>query len=66
MSARPSAAELLETPGALLDRERLRELGLSDTEVDQLLRACGVIAFHDVRRVYVDGAEARRWLEQHR
>jgi hypothetical protein len=38
VSARPSAAELLETPGALLTRSDLRELGLQRSAVDAVFR----------------------------
>jgi hypothetical protein len=39
MSERPSAAELLTTPGALLNRSHLRELGLERRAVDAVFRA---------------------------
>jgi hypothetical protein len=39
VSERPSAAELLETPGALLTRSDLRELGLERRAVDAVFRA---------------------------
>lgn len=42
-SKRPSAAELLETPGALLTRTDLRELGLERRAVDVVFRECPVI-----------------------
>jgi hypothetical protein len=38
VSPRPSAAELLETPGALLYRTDLRELGLQRNAVDAVFR----------------------------
>lgn len=44
MSTRPSAAELLATPEALLTRSHLRELGLERRAVDAVFRACPVIA----------------------
>lgn len=65
MSGRRSAAELLRTSGALLDRARLRELGLDNGAVDRLKRACGVVAFPGVRSVYVDADAARPWIEEH-
>jgi hypothetical protein len=64
VTGRPSAAELLATPGALLDRERLRELGLDDRDVDRLKRACGVVVFPGARSVYVDADAARPWIEE--
>jgi hypothetical protein len=39
MSERPAAAELLATPGALLNRSHLRELGLERRAVDAVFRA---------------------------
>ncbi|MBA2360816.1 MAG: hypothetical protein H0V79_07805 [Actinobacteria bacterium] len=44
MSVRPSAAELLANPDALLNRSRLRELGLERRAIDAVLRACPVVA----------------------
>jgi hypothetical protein len=39
VSDRPSATKLLETPGALLTRSDLRELGLERRAVDAVFRA---------------------------
>jgi hypothetical protein len=63
---RPSAEELLATPGAVVVREDLRSVGLSDYEVDRLMRACGVVVFPGVRRSFVDAEAARAWIEGHR
>ena len=43
MSARRSATELLQTPGALLTRGHLRELGLPRRAVDAVFRQCPVV-----------------------
>jgi hypothetical protein len=43
--SRPSAAELLATPEALLTRTHLRELGLERRAVDAVFRACPVVIF---------------------
>ena len=43
MTGRPSASELLETPGAFLTRSDLRELGLERRAVDAVFRECPVI-----------------------
>jgi hypothetical protein len=43
VSVRPSAAELLATPGAVLTRSDLRELGLERRAVDAVFRECPVI-----------------------
>jgi hypothetical protein len=40
---RPTAAELLETPGALLNRSDLRELGLERRAVDAVFRECPIV-----------------------
>ena len=41
---RPTAAELLANPEALLNRGHLRELGLERRAVDAVFRACPVVA----------------------
>jgi hypothetical protein len=41
---RPTAAELLATPEALLTRSHLRELGLERRAVDAIFRAVPVVA----------------------
>jgi hypothetical protein len=38
-----SASELLQTPGAVLSRTHLRELGWGRSAVDAIFRACVVI-----------------------
>jgi hypothetical protein len=40
---RPTAAELLANPAALLTRSHLRELGLERRAVDAVFRACPVV-----------------------
>jgi hypothetical protein len=42
-ASRPSASELLKTPGALLTRSDLRKLGLQRRAVDAVFRECPVI-----------------------
>jgi hypothetical protein len=41
-SRRPTVSELLQTPGALLSRSHLRELGLERRAVDAVFRECPV------------------------
>jgi hypothetical protein len=41
---RPTTAELLANPEALLNRSHLRELGLERRAVDAVFRACPVVA----------------------
>ena len=43
MSERPSAAERLRTPGALLTRSDLRDLGLERRAIDAVFRALPVV-----------------------
>jgi len=45
VTERPSAAQLLETPGALLTRSHLRELGLGRSAIDAVFRQLDVIVF---------------------
>jgi hypothetical protein len=41
---RPTAAELLANPDALLNRSHLRELGLERRAVDAVFRGCPIVA----------------------
>ena len=45
MTGGPKATELLETPGALLTRTHLRELGLGRAAIDAVFRALPVVVF---------------------
>jgi hypothetical protein len=42
--SRPTAAELIANPEALLNRSHLRELGLERRAVDAVFRACPIVA----------------------
>ncbi len=53
MSECPTAAELLATPGALLTRTHLVQLGLTRTMVDAVFRRLPVVAFPDCKRTAV-------------
>jgi hypothetical protein len=53
VTGRPSAAELLETPGALLTRTHLRELGLGRTAIDAVFRQLDVVVFPGSTRPHV-------------
>ena len=44
MSERPSAAERLRTPGALLIRSDLRDLGLERRAIDAVFRALPIVS----------------------
>jgi hypothetical protein len=45
VSGQPSVADLLATPGAMLTRSHLRELGLGRTAVDAVFRELEVVVF---------------------
>jgi hypothetical protein len=56
----PAATELLETPGALLTRTHLRELGLERRAVDAVFRALPVVALPGYSRPMI---RAEQYLE---
>jgi hypothetical protein len=53
VNKRPSAAERLKTPGALLTRSDLRELGLERRAVDAVFRECPVVVLPGYSRPMV-------------
>jgi hypothetical protein len=55
--SRPSAAELLETPGALLTRSHLRGLGLERRAIDAVFRALPVVALPGYSRPMIRAEE---------
>jgi len=62
---RPSAPELLETPGALLTRSHLRGLGLERRAIDALFRALPVVALPGYSRPMIRAEQYLEFLEQH-
>ena len=62
---RPTAASLLDTPGALLTRTHLRELGLERRAVDAVFRALPVVVLPGYKRPLVRAADYRAMLEEH-
>jgi hypothetical protein len=60
VSERPSAAALLATPGALLSRSHLRELGLERRAIDAVYRALPVVALPGYSRPLI---RAEHYLE---
>jgi hypothetical protein len=50
---RPSAAELLQTRGALLTRSHLRDLGLGRSAIDAIFRQLPVVVFPGSSRPHV-------------
>lgn len=55
--ARPSPAELLETPGALLTRSHLRSLGLERRAIDAVFRALPVVELPGYSRPMIRAEE---------
>lgn len=64
-ASRPSAAELLETPGALLTRSDLRGLGLERRAIDAVFRALPVVALPGYSRPMVRAEQYLELVEQH-
>jgi hypothetical protein len=63
--SRPAAAELLETPGALLSRTHVHELGLERRAVDAVFRELPVVSLPGYSRPLVRADDYRRLLEEH-
>jgi hypothetical protein len=61
--SRPTAADLLETPGALLTRTHLRELGLERRAVDAVFRALPVVVLPGYSRPFIRAADYQALLE---
>lgn len=62
---RPSSAELLETPGALLTRSHLRRLGLERRAIDAVFRAIPVVAIPGYSRPMIRAEQYLELVEQH-
>jgi hypothetical protein len=58
----PTAKELLETPGALLTRTHLRQLGLERRAVDAVFRALPVVSLPGYSRPMIRAEEYRDLL----
>lgn len=63
-SHRPSATELLETPGALLTRSHLRELGLERRAIDAVFRALAVVFLPGYSRPMIRAEEFLELVER--
>lgn len=61
----PVTAELLETPGALLTRTHLRELGLERRAVDAVFRALPVVALPGYSRPMIRAQDYLRLAEEY-
>jgi len=62
--ARPSVADLLETPGALLTRSHLRTLGLERRAIDAIFRALPIVSLPGYSRPMVRVADYLTFVEQ--
>jgi hypothetical protein len=62
--ARPSVADLLETPGALLTRSHLRMLGLERRAIDAVFRALPVVSLPGYSRPMVRAADYLAFVEE--
>jgi hypothetical protein len=64
VTCKPSAADLLQTPGALLTRSHLAELGLTRTMIDAVFRELPVVFFPGNRRGAVRAEHYRELVER--
>lgn len=58
----PTAAELLQTPGALLNRSHLRDLGLERRAVDAVFQALPTIVLPGYSRPMISADDYRQLL----
>jgi hypothetical protein len=65
MTKRPSAAERLTNPDAILTRTDLRELGWPRRGVDAIFRSCPVIAIPGYSRPAILVRDYLAFLEKH-
>lgn len=59
-----TASELLRTPGALLNRSHLRELGLERRAVDAVFRELAVVALPGYSRPMITAADYLALVER--
>jgi hypothetical protein len=64
VSTRPSAAELLETPGGVLSRSDLRELGWERRAIDAIFRELPVVFLPGYKRGHVRVEDYLQLLER--
>ena len=64
LSERPTAAELLRAPEALLTRSHLRELGLGRAAIDAIFRELDVVVFPGLTRPHVRAADDLALVER--
>jgi hypothetical protein len=61
---RPTIAELLETPGAMLTRSHLRALGLERRAIDAVFRALPIVSLPGYSRPMVRAADYIAFVEE--
>jgi hypothetical protein len=64
VNVRPTAAELLLIPGAVLTRSHLRELGLGRAAIDAVFRELPVIVFPGSTRPHIRRDDYLELIEQ--
>jgi hypothetical protein len=64
MSERPSAAERLSNPEAVLTRSDLRELGYERRAIDAIFRACPVESWPEYGRPMIRVSAFLDWRER--
>jgi hypothetical protein len=65
MSARPSPADRLADPSAVLTRGDLRELGYERRAVDAVFRGCPVVSLPGYCRPLIRVADYLAFLDEH-
>ena len=65
MAPKPTAAELLETPGAVLTSSHLKELGWTRTHIDAIWRSCPMVILPGARRPVLRVEDYLAYLEEH-
>jgi hypothetical protein len=65
VNVRPSPAERLENPDAVLTRSDLRELGLQRRAVDQIFQHCPVVAIPGYSRPLIRVEDYQAFIREH-
>jgi hypothetical protein len=65
VAPKPTAAELLETPGAVLTSSHLKELGWTRTHIDAIWRSCPMVILTGARRPVLRVEDYLAYLEEH-
>jgi hypothetical protein len=63
VTGRPTLVELLDTPGALLTRSHLRDLGLGRAAIDAVFRELPIVVFPGSTRPHVRREDYLRLVE---